>query len=285
MRAKDRTLNIAMDLYWLEQTESDVPSNNDWLGPHEAACLAAMRFLNRRSDWRLGRWTAKQALATCLNLSTNLSDLANLEIRAASSGAPEVFIDSQPARIAISLSHRAGTAMCTVGAPNSNFGCDLEMVEARRSAFVEDYFTPDEQALIADISLPERSLLLALLWSAKESALKALRVGLRLDTRSMSVKPSRVSHALAADLTVWHPLSIRYSSTQTFSGWWRLEADLVRTVVSDVLLQAPLPARKAASLESPFDKKPRKPFRGDNTCWGRIDGTDYASRCRRFLEL
>jgi 4'-phosphopantetheinyl transferase len=235
-----------MDLYWLEQTESDVPPSNDWLGPQEAACLAAMRFLNRRSDWRLGRWTAKQALATCLNLSTNLPDLANLEIRAASSGAPEVFIDSQLAGIAISLSHRAGTAMCTVGALSSNFGCDLEMVEARSPAFVKDYFTADEQALIADISLPERSLLLALLWSAKESALKALRVGLRLDTRCMSVKPSRVSHALDADLTVWHPLSIRYSSTQTFSGWWRLETDLVRTVVSDVLLQVPLPAREGS---------------------------------------
>jgi 4'-phosphopantetheinyl transferase len=74
------------------------------------------------------------------------------------------------------------------------------MVEARSPAFVEDYFSADEQALIADISLPERSLLLALLWSAKESALKALRVGLRLDTRCMSVKPRRVSHALDADL-------------------------------------------------------------------------------------
>ncbi len=233
-----------MDLYWLEQTESDVPDHNDWLGPHETACLAALRFLKRRSDWRLGRWTAKQALAACLNLPTNLPAHANLEIRAASSGAPEVFLHGQPADAAISLSHRAGTAMCTVGPPGSNFGCDLEMVEARSPAFVDDYFTADEQALIADTPLPERALLLALLWSAKESALKALRVGLRLDTRCISVKPSRVTHPLSAGPTAWYPLNIRYSSTQTFSGWWRVETDLVRTVVSDAPHRAPLPARE-----------------------------------------
>lgn len=244
--AKDRSRNTAMDLYWLEQTESDVPDPNDWLGPHETACLAAMRFLKRRSDWRLGRWTAKQALAACLNLPTNLPALASLEIRAAPSGAPEVFLHGQPADVAISLSHRAGTAMCTVGPHGSNFGCDLEMVEPRSPAFVDNYFTADEQALIADTPPPERSLLLALLWSAKESALKALRVGLRLDTRCMSVKPSHVTHPLATDLTIWHPLSIRYSSTQTFSGWWRVETDLVRTVVSEASLRAPLPARETS---------------------------------------
>ena len=240
-----------MDLYWLEQTESDVPDDNDWLSPHETKCLAALRFLKRRSDWRLGRWTAKQALAACMNLPTTVRTLTNLEIRAASSGAPEVFLDAQPAGIAISLSHREGTAMCTVGPPKRNFGCDLEMVEPRSAAFVDDYFTADEKALVADTPLSELPLLLALLWSGKESALKALRVGLRLDTRCMSVKPAHLvpphpwaSPGLAADPDVWHPLRVHYSSTQTFSGWWRLETDLVRTVVSDAPFHAPLSARE-----------------------------------------
>jgi 4'-phosphopantetheinyl transferase len=238
------TRYTAMDIYWLEQTESDVPTNNNWLSPREATALAALRFLKRRSDWRLGRWTAKQALAACLNLPTNLLALADLEIRAASSGAPEVFLHGEPADIAISLSHRAGTALCTLGPPGSNFGCDLEMVEPRSAAFVDDYFTADEQVLIADTPLPERALLLALLWSGKESALKALRVGLRLNTRCMNVKPSPTMGTLTEDSPIWHPLSIRYSGAQTFSGWWRRETDLVRTVVSEAPLGALLPARE-----------------------------------------
>ena len=68
-------------------------------------------------------------------------------------------------------------------------GCDLEMIEPRSDAFVADYFTVEEQALVARASAADRSRLLALLWSAKESALKALRAGLRLDTRCVIVIP------------------------------------------------------------------------------------------------
>ncbi len=235
-----------MNIYWLEQTELDVPPNNDWLSPHEATRLATLRFLKRRSDWRLGRWTAKQALAAYLKLPTNLPSLANLEIRAASSGAPEVFLYGQPAGIAISVSHRAGTALCTVG-PGRNFGCDLELVEPRSAAFVDDYFTAEERALIVDTPPSDRPLLLALLWSGKESALKALRVGLRLDTRCMCVSPSFAVPALAADSAIWCPLRVSYSDTQMFSGWWRMHNDLVRTLVSDAPLCAPLPARETGS--------------------------------------
>jgi 4'-phosphopantetheinyl transferase len=231
-----------MDIYWLEQTELDVPPANDWLSAHERSCLATLRFLKRRSDWRLGRWTAKQALAAYLNLPTDLLFLPNLEVRAAACGAPEAFLYGQPAAIAISLSHRAGTALCAVG-PGRNFGCDLELVEPRSAAFVDDYFTADERALVGDTPLSERPLLLALLWSAKESALKALRVGLRLDTRCMSVIPSLAERPLAVDSGPWCSLRVHYSNTQTFSGWWRRETDLVRTVVSEAALRAPLPAR------------------------------------------
>jgi 4'-phosphopantetheinyl transferase len=52
-----------MDVYWLDQTQADVPAGDEWLCAREAACLARLRFAKRRADWRLGRWTAKRALA------------------------------------------------------------------------------------------------------------------------------------------------------------------------------------------------------------------------------
>jgi 4'-phosphopantetheinyl transferase len=246
-----------MEIYWLEQTESDVPAGNEWLSSEEAICLHTMRFAKRRTDWRLGRWTAKNALAACLDLPTDFHSLASTEILAAASGAPEVFLEGRPADIPISLSHRAGTAFCTVGPVGISFGCDLEKVEPRSDAFVADYFTAAEQALIGHASLQERPLLLALLWSAKESALKALHVGLRFDTRTMCVSPDD-SWPLSAEKSAdparmvprqdtnsdeWHPLCVRYSGMQHFRGWWRVQDDLVRTVVSDVPLQSPQDAR------------------------------------------
>src|SRR6476469_10047436 len=79
-------------VYWLEQTQADVPAENDWLSARESVCLSGLRVAKRRADWRLGRWTAKCAVASFLNLSMDAQDLAQIEIRPASSGAPEIFI-------------------------------------------------------------------------------------------------------------------------------------------------------------------------------------------------
>ena len=106
-----------MEVYWLEQTEADLPTADDWLSPNEQALLNIMRFAKRRSDWRLGRWTAKNALALYflyLKLPADSQVLAKLEIRSASTGAPEAYFGNHPATATISLSHRAGIAACAV---------------------------------------------------------------------------------------------------------------------------------------------------------------------------
>jgi len=209
-----------------------------------------MRFLKRRTDWRLGRWTAKRAVAGCLNLAADLPALANIEIRAAESGAPEVFLDNQPADIAISLSHRGGIALCGLGPLEVPFGCDLEAVELRDAAFLTDYFTVEEQEFVAKSPVEEQQQLAALLWSAKESTLKALRQGLRLSTTSVSVSlvdtpsdscvPIRQERHPASGSVAnpdgWRALRASYAGEQDFRGWWRVDKHLVRTIVSALTL-------------------------------------------------
>jgi 4'-phosphopantetheinyl transferase len=202
---------------WLEQVAADVPAADDWLSPGEAARLAALRFPKRRADWRLGRWTAKLAVAPMLEQPRALADI---EIRAAPSGAPEVFCDGRPVPVSISISHRAGIACCAVAQPAVALGCDLELIEPRSDAFAADYFTDTERALIAQAAQPSRSELITLLWSSKESALKALRVGLRADTRSVTVK-----YIGATDLLVTH-------AGGEFRGWWQSDGTLVRTLAA-----------------------------------------------------
>jgi 4'-phosphopantetheinyl transferase len=242
---KDRLKN----LYWLEQTESDVPADNDWLSVNEAVCLNAMRIPKRRADWRLGRWTAKSAVSSYLHLPAALDSFTNMEICAAPDGAPEAFVGGHPAAVAISLSHSFGKAICVVAASNVHLGCDLEIVEPRSPAFVADYFTKTEQACIAQIPVEDRNRLVTLLWSAKESALKALRAGLRLDTRSVVVDPFLPSF----DLDVWSPLNVRYvgqgrpegpvPGDHVFKGWWRTANSIVRTVVAAPAPDLPIPLK------------------------------------------
>jgi 4'-phosphopantetheinyl transferase superfamily len=102
------------------------------------------------------------------------------------------------------------------------------MVEPRSDAFVADYFTLEEQALIASASAADRPRLLALLWSGKESALKALHEGLRLDARSVIVSPGNS----AFDLHGWSPMEVRHTDRRIFNGWWQHADGIVRTLVA-----------------------------------------------------
>jgi 4'-phosphopantetheinyl transferase len=176
-----------MSIFWLQQTMADLPTDNSWLCANEALRLSGIKFPKRRNDWRLGRWTAKCAIAAYLGWCVESSFLDKIEIRPATSGAPEAFIADRRAALGISLSHCGGRAIAAVAPSEMAVGCDLERIEPRIDAFITDYFTPEEQLLIQLASASTKPALATLLWSAKESALKALCQGLRLDTRSLSV--------------------------------------------------------------------------------------------------
>lgn len=254
-----------IDVFWLEQTAADVPSDHGWLSANEADRLQSLLVPKRRDDWRLGRWTAKRAVAGCLNMPHDRHGLSSVEIRAAASGAPEAFVANQPVAVTISISHRSGLAICAIAPSGGLLGCDLEVIEARSNAFAADYFTAEEQRVVARAPLQDHARLLTLLWSAKESALKALREGLRLDTRCVSVSlddwyvrsdggaaEDPGPEARSSDADSWRPLKVRHTGGQVFSGWWRASCSMVRTVVSappsttPLLLRFPLAPENAS---------------------------------------
>jgi 4'-phosphopantetheinyl transferase len=202
-----------IDVLWLEQTSSDLPAHDDWLTPRETACLAGLRFPKRRADWRLGRWTAKQAVAAYLE-----TDSADIEIFGPAAPTCRCLAGPTPAP-AISITHSQGRAACVVAPASITIGCDLEMIEPRSTAFLSDYFTENERRVIAS----DPPALGTLFWSAKESALKALLAGLTLDTRQVEVTAD-----LAAG-TIW----VSAPEGRCFRGWWWISDDFMRTVVTD----------------------------------------------------
>lgn len=237
-----------MELYWLEQSATDVPALDNWLSASEQLRLVEMKVPKRRDDWRLGRWTSKLAVAGYLGLSREPVELSEIEIRPQASGAPEAFVKGKPARISLSLSHRDGIGICAVAPGGVALGCDLEFVERRSDAFVADYFTAEEQETISGSPAALRDLLVTVLWSAKESALKALRAGLRLDTRSVSatLHSGFLSAPHLATMGTWSPLSVAYAD-QVFPGWWTCVDGFVRTTVSVPAADAPVSARFAVA--------------------------------------
>src|SRR5487761_1910052 len=175
---------------WHSAGEQEIPAGLGWLSPNERERAGRMRYAKRRTDFLLGRFTAKSALLAALELApqTDVQALTRVEIGNAPDGAPDPRVDGSAAPLSISMTDRAGWAVCLLGPAGRSLGCDLELVEPRTELFIRDYLTPGEAAAVmAEPAGPDRDLSANLLWSAKESALKVLRTGLRRDTRSVEV--------------------------------------------------------------------------------------------------
>ena len=227
-------------LSWHSLGERSLPEARDWLAPGEIERVATMRYTKRRGEWLLARWTAKQALSAELGLADDPSSLARIEIRTIiggqAQGAPEVFVDGLRHEIGVSLTDRADWAVCVIGAVDE-LGCDLELVEARSNRFLRDYFTPREQAVVANPPFDASADAVAnLIWSAKESALKVLRTGLRRDTRSVEV-----SFPIEQAVDGWQHLRVRTEEGRDLSGWWRQYGEFLLTVVAGRPVAPPRP--------------------------------------------
>jgi 4'-phosphopantetheinyl transferase len=204
-----------------------VPAGGEWLGPLEREACARLRLPKRKGDWLLGRWTAKQLVRSWLRRQGRaVPEPAEIQVVAAPDGAPELHLGHDGgAPLALSISHSGGLALAAV-TRRTAVGCDVEAIEQRTTAFIEDYFTLAEARRV--LALPEAHRVLAanLVWSAKESALKALRQGLRLDTRCVEVDWCRTGSGRGR-------LRVRYGADGTcFHGSWRQAGGHVATVLT-----------------------------------------------------
>ncbi|MCG8350348.1 MAG: 4'-phosphopantetheinyl transferase superfamily protein, partial [Chloroflexales bacterium] len=164
--------------------------------------------------------------------------------------------------LSISVSHSQDLAFCALYAaynelgvadcynPSVQIGADIEHVEPRAESFVEDYFTAEEIQQVRRAPAGIRDLLVTLIWSAKEAVLKALRVGLTVDTRRVScligaterMNSTWNSFVISCDTQllaerIGQPVgramyggSSYLAQTATFTGWWRTKDDYVLTI-------------------------------------------------------
>jgi len=231
-----------MDLasvYWLSLRVADVPPGSAWLSELERRREAGLRVPKRRADWRLGRFTAKSALARLLAGSAadarRPEDLARVEVRPAASGVPEAYRDGERVPWALSISHAEDRSLVAVAGSAGAVGCDIESVAARSPAFLEDSFTQSELAAIARSEAPE--LQSTLYWSAKESLLKALGEGLRLPLQGLAIE----SVGASTPASGWRTMEIKQrASARRFLGYWRRDGGSVLTIVGEAPLGVPV---------------------------------------------
>ncbi|MFI1994550.1 4'-phosphopantetheinyl transferase family protein [Actinoplanes sp. NPDC020271] len=215
-------MRVAEAPAWLALGEDALPGGGDWLTPAERQRAAGLRFRKRHDEFLLRRLVAKHAVATVLGRPPVPATLAAIEVGNAPGGAPLVRVDGVPLGADLSLTDRAGWAVCAIG---PGIGCDLELVEPRTPGFVQDFLTAAEQRWVTSRPAGDaRDAAANLVWSAKEAALKVLRVGLRRDTRDVEVEVGDPGP------DGWGPLSVRESLGRRFPGWWRRSGRFLLTV-------------------------------------------------------
>lgn len=193
---------------------TDTPGDNDWLSENEKKFLDNLNFLKRRSEWRLGRWTTKNAVKKFFSDIKELS-FSDIEILSKDNGAPQTFIKKDEIAVHLSISHRMGKAVCVLTDTAGPIGCDLEWIEPRSIHFINDYFTTSEINYIEQHP-KQRNLLANLIWSAKESTLKLLQLGLNLDTRHITI--NNIEYNEDSD---WKNLSITVKENKNIYGTWK----------------------------------------------------------------
>jgi len=179
-----------------------------------------------------------------------------------------VLVDGQPLGADLSITDRAGWAVCVLG---HRVGCDLELVEPRSAGFVQDFFTEAEQRFVARADGPERA-------GAEQAGAEqagaeqagaeqagaeqagaeqagAEQAGAEQADQDRDVAANLIWSAKESTLKVlrtglrrdtrsvevavgapaaggWGRLSVRSTEGGRFAGWWRHDGRFVLTVVS-----------------------------------------------------
>lgn len=228
---------------WLIQTDRNIVlAPQEWLSTAEQEQYAAFRFDKRKRDWTRGRWTAKQLIQRVIRRTQARSlPLNDIEILNDPAGVPWAKIEGQRLPLTLSLSHSQDHAFGAVRLwdpkMGMHLGCDIESIEARDTNLFRDYFTQAEQDIVEHTLPPQRDAVNTLIWSAKEAALKAIGLGLKLDTRAVSC----LVEFEGQDAEQWQRFQIALDEARLerhvapLQGWWRKHDDFMVTLVGDAL--------------------------------------------------
>ena len=243
---------MPIPIYWmLVDSLQKALEASDFLSLPELQKFSAFRFPKRRNEWLVGRWTAK-ALVHSIPAYQQYS-LNQIEICNALEGAPTIQLPGRAAPAeCLTISHSENFAVCAlVTGLDLHIGTDLEKIEARTETFILDYFTPAEVQLVEEYPAETRAMVVTLIWSAKESMLKALGVGLRRDTLSVEV------HGLEGLLPggdghgKWQKIQVgeQPASQRNWAAWWQRRGPFVLTMAGCAATQAEIQSAQLLEMQ------------------------------------
>lgn len=169
-----------------------------WFSSEELDEFQRIVVPKRGMEWLFSRLTIKKLV------SGTLGEMhpTYVRVRKETSGLPYIEIAGQGRLGWLSISHSHKGVLAAFSTDGSlHFGVDLERLETRSAELRNDFFTPAENVWVARLLEDDQALAANLIWSAKEAYLKAIGMGLQLDTRRVEIQACDLDENPA-----WHDL-------------------------------------------------------------------------------
>jgi phosphopantetheine--protein transferase-like protein len=209
--------------------ELEYPKTLDkYFSLEEQAEYSRFKVIKRQFEWIYSRIISKKMIHQIFEIEK--LNLPNIRILKEETGQPYIYITGQ-GRLEgkFSLSHSTGYVFCGYSSLKELiFGLDLEKIEERSIEFVQDYFTSREIELYKSLDGNDKKEYTTMVWSAKESVLKTLGLGLAIDTRKVEIIPSDDS----SRLTGWNSCSVGLENNMNLNMvvYWQKIDGFIRTI-------------------------------------------------------
>ncbi|HUU77578.1 MAG TPA: SDR family NAD(P)-dependent oxidoreductase [candidate division Zixibacteria bacterium] len=152
------------------------------LHPQEFEKYQSLTVDKRRDEWLAGIYATKKAIMKNLpEIQMNIIKIEKDEY-----GKPKAFIGKVKKPYFVSITHSNGYAVSLIS-EESNIGIDLEIIEKRSDALIDELLNPKEQILISKQEKDIQEELITRIWTAKEAVSKVLGTGLNIDLHDLEI--------------------------------------------------------------------------------------------------
>ncbi|MBD8591214.1 4'-phosphopantetheinyl transferase superfamily protein [Peribacillus simplex] len=153
----------------------------NWLTNEESVSWVFRIYRRKRIDWLSSRIAAKAAAIKWLEINYKLELLPKLiNIFNADSGMPHLKWPLDIRTPNLSISHKNDIGVASVSGTNIFHGCDIEFIKERQPGFSTYFLSSYEKELWfknevkVNNEIVEKKCIETMLWSAKESIIKAI---------------------------------------------------------------------------------------------------------------
>ncbi|WP_252508900.1 4'-phosphopantetheinyl transferase family protein [Paenibacillus peoriae] len=186
LKREDTVMKAAVSFVHADYN-ADAPLDREVFHSDECSYFESLVFHRRKSNFVLGRLSAKQAVSVLLSEP----DLRNVSVESGVFGQPMLRINGVHS-YQVSIAHCDYIGAAVVFPEAHPMGIDIERIDSKRNKTIQSQLTAEEKERISVVrGIEEYSALLTVFWTVKEALSKILRTGFTTSLHVLEMNETR----------------------------------------------------------------------------------------------